>query len=307
MVSELSRRKILQAGGTAGLASLCSLAGCSDSTGEGSTPSAAETPPIDYREWLPRPEWFGAQHYYFNADDYTQLRADDERFAQSVYDDYIERAIFDTLGLGIDDVSYAIRVSLLSRSPTPSLIHGEFGQSAVVDSLRSLDYTVADQRETYSIYEAPDEDRFVGVEDGVVALSESSAQEVALQLSTPDADEGGYTAASDALTSVLDAVGYGTFIFGGTTDPPEDSSVDAGDGYFPGQIAYAYADRVDGATTESTFAYRFEDEDAAAGAEADVVAYFASDTYSEYANVTVSQDGQTIVVEGETDTDELYT
>jgi len=320
MDAAFTRRKLLLSAGTTvstGLAG-CSEGGDGTPTG-GATDVATDTPtasssgttaptgrsfPVDYREWLPRPALLGPDYYYFNADDYTQLRADDDRFAQSIYDDYIERDVFDILGLGIDDVTYAIRTAATSF-PTPSLVHGQFSKSAIDDRLQSLDYAVAQERETDTIYRAPDSGRFIGARDGVVALSPSSTQEVAVQLSTPDDEDGGYTDESDDLVSVLDAVGYGTFLFGGTTVPPDQSQADPATGRFAGRIANAYADTVTGERTRSTFAYRFEDE--AAADAADVEAYFDSGSFHEYENVTIRRDGRNVVVEGAADTDELYT
>lgn len=314
MDAGFTRRKLLTSAVTA---AGVGLAGCN--AGDGGTPSDARTdtatgtpsipsapagkqPPVDFRKWIPSPEQLGADPYYFFAEDYTQLRPDDERFAEPIFDNVIDKDIFGTLGLGIDDVTYSIRVT--DAIPTSGVLHGQFSQSTVVDRLRSLDYTAAEERAGYTIYQSPDRDQFVGVEDDVVALSRVNADDVALQLTMPDAESGGYPAQNDDLGAVLDAVGVGTLLFGGTNEPPAESDVDPLAGYFAGQVAHAYSDRVRGATTWSTVAYRFED--AAAAEAAEVEAFFFSDSFSEYENITLDRDGRKVVFQGEIDTEKLY-
>jgi|GEM_PF-2120523 hypothetical protein len=314
MDTRFTRRKLLTSTVTVagvGLAG-CTAGGDGTPSGERTgtpTGAASKTPtpgrqsaPVDYREWLPRPGGSGAG-YYFNGYDYARLRANEDRLDRSVYEGYVERDLFDTLGLDVADLTYGIRV--FTFPPTPSLLLGQFSQSAIVDRLQSLDYAVAEERETYNIYQAPDEGRFVGAKDGVVAISDSESESVVRHLTTPDAEEGGYVAASDDLAWVLDAVGYGTFLFGGTNEPVDESDADPTGGYFAGQVAHAYADRVTGATTQSTFAYRFEDADAAA--EADLGTYLNGEALQEYDDFTVNTEGRDVVAESQADTDALYT
>lgn len=307
MPFDISRRKLLRAGAATGLASLSSLAGCTDRSGEDVTPSASETPtpsdssPAIYESWLPAPSAMpDTERYYFFYNDYADITANQSALDADVYSAYADIQLFDSLGVSPDDVDYTVSRGAIRDPDSPAVVRGSFSESTVVETLETADFEPDGELGDYSIYRNVD---VVAVDDGTVLYGRGD-ESVEL---FADADGGSvdrYIATDADLGAVFDRLGSGTFVYGATVERMTEADANPSSGQFAGEVALGYADTIAGATTTSEIVYAFADADSAASADID--AYTSGDIFDDFTRVSTSREGRVVVVTGEIPTAELY-
>jgi hypothetical protein len=304
-----SRRAVLRSGIAAtGLGIVGSLAGCSqldgllpgnDSADDGSNQGGTTS---NYQQWLPAPDAFESDHYYFEAVDYDGLQANESHFADSVYSDYAEQDLFRELEIPVGDIEAAIFVGLVADGSAPAVVRGDFSRADVTSKLTEFGYEEQSAVGEYAVYVG---ESAVGVRDGRLVFSDAPERRpVDAILDAKSGDAPRYGESSGNMRTLLDRLGTGTFVYGATRDavPPADAS--PVDGAFAGNVGFAYQDTVDRATTRTEISLLFE---SAGDVDMDAIStYTNGDLFAEYSSVSSSQDGRVVSITGTTPTGALY-
>ncbi|MBX0285711.1 hypothetical protein EGH22_05200 [Halomicroarcula sp. F28] len=299
-----------------GTAVLGSFAGCaqfdqSASGGDGSNGEATETeaeadePTGPYRAWLPEPDAFGEDHYYFWYIDYAQLRANESHFDPEVYDVYTEdEALFARSDFSAADVDGAVSLTPVNDGNTYAVVTGSFSATAVADSLTEREFEEDRDIDEYTVYRNPGRGEF-GVKDGTIVLTGNpDSDHVRTLIETKNGEVSRYTEASEAMATLLQPVGPETFVGGDTSDPYTDEQAEPESFQFAGQVGYSFGETVDGDRTTREIVVLFETAD---DVDMDAIAQFTgSDWFATSTDVSSKQEGRMVTITAELPTDEFY-
>lgn len=317
MSQDFSRRKALRAGtAAAGTVVLGSLAGCEQAeqlAGDSDDAEAAETTETDdeadepsgpYRSWLPEPDAFDEDHYFFRYIDYDQFRATESNFDPRVYDRNSQEAFLDeNFGLSDEDVDGALFLSPVGGG-VPAVVTGSFSASDIADYLADNGSEEDQEIGGYTVYTNPSQG-VVGVTDGALVISgDDTVAQVRTLIETQTGELSRYQDSSDDLAALLERFGTGTFVGGTTSDPTPEEEASPDALRFAGQVGFAFADTVDGAAVTTEIAVLFE---TAEDVDMDAISeYTGSDAFAEYDDISSTQEGRTVIITGTGPTEELY-
>jgi len=317
MSQKFSRRNLLRAGSAAvGTAVLGSFAGCAQLTqstggGDDSNSTATETEPeadepsAPYRAWLPEPDAFDEDHYFFRYLDYEQLRANESNFDPDVYDRYTEdEELFSRSEFSAADVTGAVSLEPVNDGDTPAVATGNFSATAVEDSLTDRGFEEDRDIGEFTVYRDPSRGEF-GVKDGTIVLTgDPDSAHLRTLIQTKNGEVSRYTEASDDMATLVERFGPETFVGGTTSDPITEEAADPGNVQFAGQVGYSFGDAVNGDTTATEIAVLFETAD---DVDMDAISEFAgSDYFTDYSDLSSTQAGRTAILTGTVPTDDLY-
>lgn len=317
MEYSFSRRDVLRYGATAGgVGVVGALSGCSaigGLLGDGADPS--------YPEWLAAPgEITDDEHYAFFYEDIEGIRDAESAFNASVVDDFTNWGVFDQYGLAPDDVEEVVRLAPVGSPSqqygfTPGVISGSFATEDVADTLETADWQETDSSGEYTLYRSPEEEQFAAVTEGIVihdafvpgiASNDPTADLEAL-IDTKNGEADRYVDVNEDMNVLVDELGTGTFVFGSTNDPIEETDVTFG--RFEGLVAEGYTDTVDGDSTDTELVYVFDTaDDVDMGAIEDW--YAGNDTsaaFDDSGDLSSSRDGRIVTITGTVATADLYT
>jgi hypothetical protein len=140
----------------------------------------------------------------------------------------------------------------------------------------------------------------------VIASNDPTADLEAL-IDTKNGEADRYVDVNEDMNVLVDELGTGTFVFGSTNDPIEETDVTFG--RFEGLVAEGYTDTVEGDSTDTELVYVFDTpDDVDMGAIEDW--YAGNDTsaaFDNYGDLSSSRDGRIVTITGTADTGDLYT
>jgi hypothetical protein len=293
----------------AGLGLTGSLAGCSqlsDLAGDESPDDGTETETEDttgsYRQWLPAPAAFDAEHYYFESVDYGGLQANESHFADSVYRDYAEKELFGELDIPVESVESAMFLGPIARGTSPAVVQGEFTEQDVASVLTDAGYEEQSPVGDYTVYVG---ESALGVTDGRLVFADAPERDVVdAILGAKTGDGTRYGGASEVMATLLARLGTATFVYGATSRPTPPDDAEPTNGSLAGNVGFGYQDAVDGETTTTEILLLFESADAV---DMDAIAaYTGGDLFADYDSVSSEQDGRLVTITGTVPTSALY-
>jgi hypothetical protein len=330
MAEHHTRRRVLKMGAAlGGAAAVGSLSGCSAVLGGGSVP---------YTNWLYAPGAVGeTEHYTFQFRDDKQIRSNEDALEDETYgaltpgEDSTDREVFEQMGLDYDDLTTTVTVgepvftALGDSSPPTSVFLGNFSGKSVIDELEDKDFTKTDNHERFRIltkqqrvddgFTTQDIKRVYAVNSGVAIFAEVEletrggeddkpgvTETIETVIDTEAGEQERYIDADEDMSELTDELSPGTFSTGGTHEETEETNADLGN--FKGEVAAGLSWTIDGQTTETRYVSVFgnssdiDTESLETWVNGDVT-FFGSD-------VSISEKGRTVVVTGETDTQEVF-
>jgi len=317
MNQEFSRRHALRAGtAAAGTVVLGSLAGCeqveqlagdsSDDAAESTETDETEDdePSAPYRAWLPGPNAFGEDHYFFRYIDYDQFRANESNFDPDVYERNSQAEFLSAnFDLSDGDVDGALFVGPVDGS-VPAVVTGSFSASDIANYLTDNGAEADQEIGEYTVYRNSSQG-VVGLTDGTMVLSgDDTVDQIRTLVETKTGELSRYQDVSDDMATLVERFGPETFAGGVTSEPTSAGDANPDGLRFAGQVGYAYGDSVDGATVATEIAVMFETSEDAETAE--ISAFTGSDTFAEYEEISSTREGRMVIITGTGPTETLY-
>jgi hypothetical protein len=282
-----------------GLAALGGLAGCSSIPFVGGGAGS-------YAQWLYAPGAIGdGDHYSFSYQNDRAIRNNEDEFDSSYFDrqESAEDSFpLDPMGVDYDEVNDRLNLG------TGGVVNGQFQRSDVVDELDDEDYDDEDDDYSgYAIYQKNDQ-RAVGVKNNQAVHVQTGfggnvdvVDAVETIIDTKTGDEDRYQDESEDMNTVLNQVGSGDVVFGFTQEEVDDTNTDRGQ--FEGQVGTGVQANFNGDTTNVRYVIVHADSDAV---DMDDVEDWVddSDTFDDVDNVSTNQNGRSVVIAGQIDTDD---
>jgi len=301
MDENYTRRSVLRTGAAASsVAALGGLAGCSSVPFVGGGGAS-------FSQWLYAPDAIGdSEHYFFNYTDDQTVRNNEDNFDSDFFDR--QESSEDDWPLSQMDVDYDEVTNSLGLG-TGGVINGSFNKEDVVDALDDNDFDDEDDDYSgYAIYQKNDQ-RAVGVTGGQAVYTQAGfsggdvevVDAVEAIIDTSNGEEDRYADENEDMQALLNQIGGGTFAFGRTQEEADETNTDRSQ--FEGQVGFGVDATVNGETTSFTYALVFDDADGAEDADIEDWAD-DSENFEDIDDVSVNQNGRTVVVSGQGDTDE---
>jgi hypothetical protein len=303
----MRRRRVLLAAPT-GLTA--TLAGCPGDDGSSGNTTTATTPATDatfssgYRPWLYEPGTVrDSEHYPFNYVNVEQVTANESEFSNGVYDAFTgaeQQFPFSQLGIALADIKTNLS---FERGGTAT---ADFDHGTAVDTLTNNGFSKDGTVGPFTRYR--DGGKFViGIAGDRLVYADGDAATdlggVDYVRCIVDAEAGTvqrYHEADQDFATLTDRLGDGTVVSGNTHQSPEETRPD--ESLFQGVVASGRSITVDGATTEATAAFVFENaSDVDMGAVGEMT---DGPTFEGWRDVEASQDGRVVVVTAARDTED---
>ncbi len=261
-----------------------------------------------YTDWVFEPGAVGDDdHQIVSFTDYRTIVDNEDAFDSDYYDESFESNEdsfpLETVDLDVEDVQSRVTIGGFGGR-----IAAEYEREAVATELEDEDYDDDTEYEGYTVYLGPNERRAVGIDGSNVLYSRttftSDADPVEIVEALIDAkngEEDRYVDESEGFKGVSDELGSPTFAFLRTQDPPEETNAE--NGRFEENVAGGFGATVNGETTNLGTVLVFDSED---DVDMDGVEEYAdTEQFDEWDDLSTTQAGTAVLIEGQVDTDDL--
>jgi hypothetical protein len=263
-----TRRRVLRRGSVA-VAGLVGVAGCS---GGGSSTTTGDRPGDgSYANWLPTPSRLvEEQHYEYLYIDVSSLRTNESYVypgGSSGLGRYFDSLASRTGAAPESTEGYLSIGSEGIRSGNTLTLLGSYDPTAIGESLQDA-YERNHSVGEYAVFTGDGDYSAVGVgEDGIVVPGATGGQgDVDTVLRARTGEEDRYAGSDPDFERLIEALGTGFLVSGGTNPRYEAETVQVENPQFVGQVAGGATLRIDGETTAVTYVFVFDSEsDADAG------------------------------------------
>lgn len=323
-----SRRAILAAGGAA-LASLGGVAGCTGGGGTSTTPSGESpttsgtatpagesgTATTDYTGWIPDPgTLLGSEHteyLYLGVDRLREYRAALDPGAFTSLESYVSQLASQSGANGDTIRQYLLVGSEGIRRGAVRVLFGDFDPESVASALTDSGYSASTRTDGYAIYTGDGEFAAVGVGPDAIVVpgSSGSAEAVESVVRTGVGDASTYAASNPDFRALVDELERGILVSGGTNPRFDEAVIRVEEPQFVGEVGAGASLRVDGARTNVSYAFVFEDE---AVVDTGPVEEWLGLERTEglvapFEPGSVEQSGRVVTATGSTETESLFT
>jgi len=304
MDEPLNRRRVLKLGGVAATAT---LAGCSDIPVVGGGGGGGA-----YTNWLYEPGTFGDQdHYSYQYLDASAAEDNSDQF-DSDADDFFS-SFAETYEDNVHDLRRQEMDWVLGHS-FGQVIGGDFDTESVVSDVEDNEFEDETEYEGYQIFlqDVEEPSLAVGISGSTLvvantgsfyASTDEAPEDIVEELiDTSNGDVDRYQEDSDDMNEVVSNISAGLYTSGRTREEVEETNEDYGQ--FKGQVASGNSWQVNGETTQFEGVLVFDSESDVD--VPDIEDWLNSDSFSDYDNTSVNENGRVVTVEAEIDTDDLF-
>lgn len=299
---ELTRRRMMRnATAAVGAATLAGSAGCL-----GSLPFVGGGAGA-YKKWLPDPGELNSEsdHYRFSYIDMSTIVDNEDEFDEGTIED-IE---------GVEDIWSPVSVDWDETSDliffqAAYVVQGDFSKDDVVSDLEDEDWDDDTDHEGFTIMLDEGEDRGMAVSDGTIVITSAFQGDPVDQaetiIDTSNGDEDRYVDEEEDMKALVNALGGGTVVRGGTMEEVDEGQAESG--RFDHQVAQGRTMRVNGETSKVRYVVVYEEKDDVDTGDLEDWVEENEDTDQEFddvEDVSYKQNGRTGIIEGTMDTDEF--
>lgn len=263
-----------------------------------------------YTQWLGAPGTLNddADHYSFSFRNYQTVRNNEDNFDSDVYEgfeDAEDSFPLDPMDVDLDEVNSRI------SGNGAGIIQGSFNADDVGSELEDNDFDEDGDHKNYTIY-VKEESQGVAVKNNVaihVSLgfySDDDAEpadmlETVIDVKTGEEDR--YTNEEEDFQLLTNRLGSGAYVSGGTQEEIDDDNANATQGRFEGTVASGSQMVINGETSKLKGVNVFNSAD---DVDMDDVEEYVEENefLDEFDNVSSNQNGRTVIVTGEIDTDD---
>jgi hypothetical protein len=278
-------------------AGLSGLAGCSAFGGGGGGSGKAAKYAFEPGEVTE------ADHYQVSYQDVQAYVNNEDAFGSDAWDQYegsFEARYDDTLGIGIDDAKWHVRLGSVVR-----VLGANYDSDDVAEELEDQEYDDDEGDKGYTLWTRENGSRGYATDGSTVISARRTSEEapediLETVIGVLTGDTNKYKKESDEFGTVQSKVGSGDSVSFSTSDPDEQST------FFENVTGSGSSSKIKGDTTKVSIAFVFEEGDDVP--DKDDRQEFAEDFLEDQADfddVSQSKSGRAAKFSGKRDTDEL--
>ncbi len=307
-----TRRDLLLAGG--GTAAAGALAGClgilgGDGGGDGGDGGGVDPP--EYANWFYDPAAIeGQNRYAFTRFELGTLRSNREALGEDVVDTLSDILAGPVTDVGADAaaVDRAVFLSDSVDAPAPSIHAGSVDADAVATTLEDRGFSQATEHRGYRIYVGPDGGVGFGLGSAGVLRTPGTGEEAVQSIleAMVDARTGNgdrYVDANEGLRHLTASVGERLYVTGDPHERYVETSTDASDPRFAGEVANGRRVALDGEDAAVAYLVVFDGTDSVDVGAVEEWAQAAQEDglFARASDVSTSRDGRVVTVSGTVD------
>lgn len=289
---------------TAGAGALVGAAGCSSIP----NPLSGNAP---YADWLPVPdEVSDSDHYGFTYLNLNDIESNEDELDGDSIDPSTFEEFWEPLDIDWEDASGLTILGFGGLFGFGGLVvEADFNRDDAIEDLKDEDFDDDSEHEGFTLMLDSSESQVYAVGDGAVVITASDdgdtdTVEAVIDAKTGSADR--YADDSDDMSTLIGALGGGSFVNGRTTEEPDDD--DPENGTFDAMVAMGSRDKINGDRTKRKWVVVYESSD---DVDTDDLEEWVEENdgndgqFDDLDDISYNSDGRKGVITGTTDTDDL--